>query len=204
MNKIFPEFAELPVKELPFVILDLETTGIKPDNSGITEIAIISLINGKEELFETLVNPEMPIPPEITRLTGISDDMVRDKPKISELAPILDEMFKGSIFVSHNVPFDWGFLDFSFRRHLKKPLRMPSLCTLRLARKYLGLRSNKLGSVADYFKIELKNAHRAMADTRAVKEILFHMIDQLEKHGIKKGDDLYRNNLIFPDYPPAR
>lgn len=199
-----PDFVKKPLKQLPYVILDLETTGFKPTEAGITEIAIISMIDGREELFETLVNPEIPIPPEITQLTGIKDDMVRDKPKIGELAPILDEMLKGAIFVSHNVPFDWSFIDYSFRRHLKHPLRMPSLCTLRLARKYLGLKSNKLESVASYFNIELKNAHRAMNDTRAVKEILYGFIDQLEKHGLKTGDDLYKHNLIFPDFPPTR
>lgn len=199
-----PDFVTKPLKDLPYVILDLETTGIKPDRSGITEVAIISMVSGKEEVFETLVNPERPIPEEITKITGITEEMVSGKPTISELAPILDEMLKGAIFVSHNVPFDWGFLDYSFRRHLHKPLCMPSLCTLRLARKYLGLRSNKLCSVSEYFKIELKNAHRAMNDTRAVRDILFGFIDQLEKHGIRTGEDLYRNNLIFPDYPPAR
>jgi DNA polymerase III epsilon subunit family exonuclease len=204
MKNSMPDFVNLPLKDLPYVILDLETTGFKPQESGITEVAIISMSNGKEEIFETLVNPERPIPGEITKITGIDDSMVCDKPTIGELAPILDEMLRGSIFVSHNVPFDWTFLDYYFRKHLRKPLCMPSLCTLRLARKFLGLRSNKLSSVAEYFKIELKNAHRAMNDTRAVKEILFGFIDQLEKHGIKTGNDLYTNNLIFPDYPPTR
>ncbi|NCB40014.1 MAG: 3'-5' exonuclease [Erysipelotrichia bacterium] len=204
MNNLMPDFVNLPIKDLPFVILDLETTGFKPTEAGITEVAVISLINGKEELFETLVDPQMSIPHEITEITGINDAMVRGKPTIAQLAPILDEMFKNAIFVSHNVPFDWSFLDYSFRKHLRKPLRMPSLCTLRLARKYLGLRSNKLSSVAEYFNIELKNAHRAMNDTRAVKEILFSFIDHLEKYDIRTGNDLYRHNLIFPDYPPAR
>ncbi|PKL42054.1 MAG: hypothetical protein CVV41_16530 [Candidatus Riflebacteria bacterium HGW-Riflebacteria-1] len=204
MKNSMPDFVTLPLKDLPYVILDLETTGFKPEESGITEVAIISMVNGKEELFETLINPERPIPAEITEITGINDSMVIGKPTISEIAPVLDEMLKGRIFVSHNVPFDWSFLDYYFRRNLRKPLCMPSLCTLRLARKFLGLRSNKLSSVADYFKIELKNAHRAMNDTRAVKEILYSFIDQLEKHNIKTGYDLYKNNLIFPDYPPAR
>ena len=199
-----PDFVTLPLKDLPYVILDLETTGFKPEEAGITEVAIISMVNGKEELFETLINPERPIPAEITEITGINDAMVLGKPTIGELAPVLDEMLKGRIFVSHNVPFDWSFLDYYFRRNLRKPLCMPSLCTLRLARKFLGLPSNKLSSVADYFKIELKNAHRAMNDTRAVKEILYSFIDQLEKHNIRTGYDLYKNNLIFPDYPPTR
>jgi DNA polymerase-3 subunit epsilon len=204
MKTIIPEFMKKSLKDLPYVILDLETTGFSPEEAGITEVAIISLINGNEELFETLINPERPIPAEITKITGITDAMVYDKPKISELAPILDGMLDGAIFVSHNVPFDWAFLDFYFRKHLKKPLRMPSLCTLRLARKYLGLRSNKLSSVADYFRIDLQNAHRAMNDTRAVRDILFGFIDLLDKHGIKTGEDLYKHSLVFPEYPPTR
>jgi DNA polymerase III epsilon subunit family exonuclease len=204
MNKLMPGFVDLPIKELPFVILDLETTGFKPEESGITEVAIISMNKGKEELFETLVDPEMPVPAAITQITGITDAMVRGKPKMTELAPILEELFRDKIFVAHNVPFDWSFLDYSFRKHLRKPLRMPSLCTLRLARKYLGLSSNKLCNVASFFNISLINAHRAMNDTRAVKDILFGMVEQLEKNGIKTGRDLYNHNLIFPDFPPAR
>ncbi len=204
MNKIMPDFVKLPLKDLPYVILDIETTGFKPENSGITEVAIITMRNGKEELFETLVNPEMAVPPEITRLTGIDDSMVCDKPKMSELVPILAELFRDKIFVAHNVPFDWSFLDYAFRKHLRQPLRMPSLCTLRLARKYLGLNSNKLSNVASHFNISLINAHRAMNDTRAVKDILFGMFDNLEKHGVRTGADLYSHNLIFPDFPPAR
>lgn len=204
MKNNIPEFVKKPLKELPFVILDLETTGFKPEDSGITEIAIISVTNGREERFETLVDPEFPIPPKITEITGITEEMVAGQPKISEILPIVDELFKDSIFVAHNVPFDWSFFDFNYRLHLKKPLRMPSLCTLRLARKYLSLNSNKLENVAQHFGINLVNAHRAMNDTVAVRDILFNLIEHLEKKGIKTGQDLYAENLIFPEFPPAR
>ncbi len=204
MKTIIPDFVNKPLKNLPYVILDLETTGFKPTEAGITEIAIISFHNGKEETFETLINPEMPIPPVITNLTGITDEMVADKPKIAEVLPIVEQLFNDAIFVSHNVPFDWSFLDFFFRLHMKKPLSMPSLCTLRLARKMLGLRSNKLEKVAQHFGVSLRNAHRAMNDTVAVRDILLSFIDNLEKRGIKSGADLYEHNLIFPECPPAR
>jgi DNA polymerase III epsilon subunit family exonuclease len=203
MNNI-PDYLKKPLKELPFVILDLETTGFKPQQAGITEVALISIQNGKEEIFETLVNPELPIPREITNLTGITDEMVADKPTISQVLPILETLFQETIFVAHNVPFDWSFLDFYFRLHLKRPLRMPSLCTLRLARKFLGLKSNKLASVADHFGISLVNAHRAMNDTVAVRDILYQMLANLEQKGIKNGADLYHHHLIFPDCPPTR
>ena len=199
-----PEFINRPLKDLPFVILDLETTGFKPEEAGITEIAIITMKDGKEETFETLVDPEMAVPAEITRITGITDDMVRGQPKMAELMPFIQELFRDKIFVAHNVPFDWSFFDYAYRKHLRQPLKMPSLCTLRLARKYLGLQSNKLESVAKYFNVSLVGAHRAMNDTRAVKDILFGLIDQLERRGIKTGADLYNQSLIFPEVPPAR
>lgn len=204
MNMIIPEHFNKPIKELPFVILDLETTGFKPQDAGITEVAVISVVNGNEETFETLINPGYPIPAAITKLTGITEDMVCGKPSISEILPVLSAMFENCIFVSHNVPFDWAFIDYAFRKHLKKTLTMPSLCTLHLSRKYLGLRSNKLESVASYFKVNLENAHRAMNDTKAVKDILFGIIDHLDKHGIKHGSDLYSKKIIFPDCPPRR
>ncbi|GAB4282672.1 MAG: hypothetical protein Kow0029_28370 [Candidatus Rifleibacteriota bacterium] len=204
MKNNIPDFVKKPLKQLPFVILDLETTGFRPSESGITEIAIISIQNGKQETFETLVNPELPIPEEITRITGITDGMVADKPTIAEVLPILNDLFQDTIFVAHNVPFDWSFLDFFFRLHLKQPLKMPSLCTLRLARKFLNLKSNKLCNVAEHFGISLENAHRAMNDTMAVKDILFKLLDGLEAHGIRTGEDLYSHNLIFPEVPPTR
>ncbi len=204
MNNLMPEFVNRPLKDLPFVILDLETTGFKPEEAGITEIAIITMKDGKEETFETLVDPEMAVPAEITRITGITDDMVRGQPKMAELLPFIQELFRDKIFVAHNVPFDWSFFDYAYRKHLRRPLKMPSLCTLRLARKYLGLQSNKLESVAKYFNVNLVGAHRAMNDTRAVKDILFGLIDQLERRGIKTGADLYKQSLIFPEVPPAR
>lgn len=204
MKNNIPDFVKKPLKELPFVILDIETTGFKPDKSGITEIAIISLANGREERFETMIDPEFPIPPEITRITGITQEMVAGQPKIASVLPVIDELFKDSIFVAHNVPFDWSFFDFSFRLHMKKQLRMPSLCTLRLSRKYLGLNSNRLIDVAKHFGIELVNAHRAMNDTVAVRDILFSLIGELEQRGIKTGEDLYHHNLIFAECPPAR
>lgn len=204
METFTSRFATTPLKQLPFVILDLETTGFKPINSGITEIAVISVINGKEERFETLINPECSIPAKITQLTGITEEMVADKPTIKEVLPTIQALLRDCIFVSHNVPFDWSFIDFFFRKHLGNPLEMPSLCTLRLARKCLGLRSNKLTDVAEHFKINLTGAHRAMNDTAAVKDILFRFLDKFEKRDIKTGADLYQNQLIFPKVPPAR
>lgn len=204
MKHIIPDFVKKPLKDLPFVILDIETTGFKPSESGITEIAVISVVNGREERFETMIDPEYPIPAEITKITGITQSMVAGQPKIAEILPIIDELMKDSIFVAHNVPFDWSFIDFFYRLHLKRPLKMPSLCTLRLARKFLNLDRNSLIHVANHFGVNLLNAHRAMNDTVAVRDILYCLFDTLETKGIRTGEDLYAQNLIFPECPPAR
>ena len=110
MKNIIPEIMNRPIRDLSFVILDLETTGFKPSESGVTEIAIISLKNGKEEFFETLIDPETVIPDEIVSLTGIDNNMVMGKPKFRDVLPVVEVLFENSIFVSHNVPFDWSFL----------------------------------------------------------------------------------------------
>lgn len=201
--KDFP-WTATPLKELPFVVLDLETTGFEPGPAGITEIAMITLADGREELFETLINPEVPIPAEITKLTGITADMVLGKPTIGEVIPYVASILQNAIFVSHNVPFDWGFLDHAFQKYLGKPLRMPSLCTLRLARRYLGLESNKLEAVARSLGVDLTEAHRAMGDTQAVKGVLSRMLDFLDQKGIKTGGDLIRQDLLFLSAPPPQ
>lgn len=204
MSNIIPDFLNKPIKELPFVILDLETTGFDPISAGITEIAMISINNGEEEVFQTLINPKCNISPKITQLTGITNDMVKDQPGIEEVISIIDVILSEAIFVSHNVPFDWSFIDYFTRKYLKKPLRMPSLCTLHLSRKFLNLGSNKLENVAKHFQVNLTNAHRAMNDTRATKEILTNFFDVLNSNGLKTGRDLFNKGIIYPNRPPNR
>jgi DNA polymerase III epsilon subunit family exonuclease len=204
MYRQLPDFLDKPLKELPFVVLDLETTGFEPVSAGITEIAMISIRNGEEEIFEQLVNPNMPIPKQIVKITGITDEMVKDQPLIEEVIPIVDQILQDCIFVSHNVPFDWGFLDYATRKYLNKPLTMPSMCTLKLSRRFLNLSSNKLGAVAKHFNVNLENAHRAMNDTVAVKEILMGLLDRLSLEGYYTGRDLLEHKLIFPETPPVR
>ncbi len=199
-----PEFMRKPLREIPYVILDLETTGFKPESAGVTEVAIIVLRNGREEYFEQLMDPGMAIPPKITSLTGITDEMVRGKPRFGEVLLMINEMFKDAVFVSHNVPFDWSFFAYNNRKYHKIDMKMPSLCTLRLARKMLTLQSNTLENVAKHFQIKLVDAHRAMNDTRAVKGVLEAFLDLFETKGILTGEDLYKHNLIFPEKPPTR
>ncbi|HNW34250.1 MAG TPA: 3'-5' exonuclease [Candidatus Ozemobacteraceae bacterium] len=197
-------FEHTPIRALPFVTLDLETTGFAPPAAKVTEVAMISIVEDTEESFHTLIDPGEPIPAEIIKLTGITDEMVKGKPTIREVVPIMAGILQGSIFVSHNVPFDWSFISHAWREYYNVPLQMPSMCTLRLSRRYLGLASNKLGIVARHLCVELTDAHRAMGDTLAVKGVLKHLITLLEGKGLRTGGDLLRAGLIHPTVPPAR
>lgn len=206
MNSSFYEkYKDTSIRKLPYAFLDLETTGFKPGPAKITEIAIILYEDGKEERFETFVNPECHIPEEITKLTHITDEMVADAPRFDTvLANQLSFLLNDKIFVSHNVPFDWSFFEYFFIEVLNFNFKSPSLCTLNLSRKLLNLRSNKLENVAKHFKYELVDAHRAMNDTEAVKALMLSFFDLLEKKGINTYKDLYTSGLLYIDKPPLR
>src|SRR5690349_21696382 len=107
-----------PLREVTFVVLDLETTGGAPDGDGITEIGAVKVLGG-EQLgeFGTLVNPGSAIPPFITVLTGITEAMVAPAPRIEQALPALLEFIGDAVFVAHNAPFDTGFLKAACLKH---------------------------------------------------------------------------------------
>jgi len=155
-----------------YAIVDLETTGTS-SNGRITEVGIV-LFDGEKiiDSFESLVNPEQSIPWEITRITGISNEMVRSAPKFYEIAKEIVEITQDAIFVAHNVGFDYGFLRKEFSA-LGFTFSRKKLCTVRLMRKvFPGFRSYSLGSLIERYDIAVKNRHRAMADALATTELL--------------------------------
>ena len=94
-----------------FIVFDLETTGLKPTTEEITEIAAVLVRDGEiRDSFQTYVNPHKPIPPEITELTGISDDTVRDAPELSDAIARFLEFAGNRVLVAHNAGFDMSFL----------------------------------------------------------------------------------------------
>jgi DNA polymerase-3 subunit epsilon len=168
------------MKEKLYAIIDIETTGGRATRDKITEIAIV-LHDGNNivDTFETLINPECKIPPGITRLTGISQEMVEGAPRFFEVAKKVVEMTENAIFVAHNVRFDYTFIREEFAR-LGFTYTRKQLCTVRLSRKaFPGLKSYSLGNLIKHFKIRVKDRHRAMADTMATVE-LFEKIMNVE------------------------
>ncbi|MDP4797884.1 MAG: exonuclease domain-containing protein [Crocinitomicaceae bacterium] len=155
-----------------FAIVDIETTGGSPKDSKITEIAIYKH-NGFEIIdeYETLINPEIPIPAFIANLTGINDQMVMNSPRFFEVAKDIVEFTKDCVFVAHNVAFDYGILRSEFRS-LGFDYRLPHMCTVKTARKIIpGHDSYSLGKLTRSLGITLTGRHRAGGDALATAKL---------------------------------
>jgi len=172
-----------------FAIVDIETTGGQPAKDRITEIAII-LHDGKNVIkeFSTLVNPYCNIPYNIIRITGITNEMVKDAPGFHEIAKDIVEITEGAVFVAHSVNFDYGFVKAAFA-NLGYNFQRKTLCTVRLSRStFAGLPSYSLGNLCKSLNIEIKDRHRALGDAKATA-ILFDRI-------LKQNENLIANEWI--------
>ena len=163
-----------------YAIIDIETTGGNPYRDKITEIAVF-IHDGEKVVREycTLINPERRIPPFITRMTGITDEMVARAPRFFEIAKDLVELTKDTVFVAHNVSFDYNFIRNEFKS-LGYDYSRDHLCTVKISRKLLpGKKSYSLGRLCEDLKIGINNRHRAAGDALATVQ-LFELL--LEKH----------------------
>lgn len=170
-----------------FVVIDLETTGAKAPPCRITEIGAFRVENSAVTAsFQTLVNPEMPIPQFITELTGISDEMVSTAPRFSDIADDLLRFIGDSVLVAHNSPFDLAFLNHEIARvHADCRIANPDLCTVRLSRQLLpDIENHKLKTVARHYSIDLINHHRASDDAYATAMIFINLLEVLRERGI--------------------
>ena len=169
-----------------YAVVDIETTGSHAGEGMITEICIL-ITDGEKLLdrWESLVNPEMPIPPFVQRLTGITDRMVSRAPRFTELAEQVYQLLNGKIFVAHNVQFDHSFIDTALQRNGFQ-LQGKRLCTVRLSQKiFPGQISYSLGKLCRALNIELKERHRAAGDALATLD-LFHRMLKNDRQGIIK------------------
>ena len=164
-----------------FAVIDIETTGGKPESDKITEIAII-LHDGKEVVrrFSTLVNPRCRIPSPIIQLTGITNEMVEKAPMFHEIARDIIELTENAVFVAHNVRFDYGFIKAAFK-DLGYTYTRKTLCTVRLSRTvFPGLTSYSLGKLCKSLDIQIENRHRALGDAEATAILLGKILEEKE------------------------
>jgi DNA polymerase-3 subunit epsilon len=170
-----------------YSIVDIETTGSRAFGNSITEIAILvhDGYNVVDE-FHTLVNPGVPIPYFITSLTGINNAMVAGAPDFSEIAEKVHAILSQTIFVAHNVGFDYSFV--------KNELKLSGyqwaaekLCTVRMGRKFLpGFESYSLGRLCESLDIEIEARHRAYGDAKATVEVF----ERILKNG---GEEFFQS-----------
>ena len=169
-----------------FVVFDLETTGLDPLKNEIIEIGAVKIKQGQIiDEFSTFVNPKRRIPAEITKLTGITDDMVKDAPGLYEALNSFKNYCQDVCLVAHNASFDMGFINAkSVRTGL--PFKNIVVDTLELARRLLpGLRSHKLNLLAKHFGIDMGTHHRAVDDANTTAQLLNHFLEMLTNNGVK-------------------
>ena len=183
----------VPLSEITFCVIDLETTGGSPTDDAITEIGAVKYRTGERlGSFQALVNPRRPIPPYVAHLTGIDDRIVSNEPPIEQVLPALLEFFNGSVFVAHNARFDFGFLNASCDELDYPSLPGPPVCTARLARRVVwpDVPNVKLQTLANYFRTRTKPTHRALDDAEACAEVLHGLLDMGGRLGIVTMGDL--------------
>lgn len=171
--------AHTDLLSLDYAVVDVETTGTRCwAGDRITEIAVVAVRGGVvAETFETLVNPERPIPPWVSRLTNISWDMVKNAPRFRDICDDVVRAMDGAIFVAHNAQFDWRFVTTEIERATGRQLEGRRLCTVRLARKLLPqLRSRRLDYLAMHYGVHITARHRAGGDAVATAEILVRLL----------------------------
>jgi DNA polymerase-3 subunit epsilon len=183
-----------PLVDVPFVVVDLETTGGSPTDDAVTEIGAVR-VRGGEILgeFHTLVSPGRPIPDPITRLTGISDATVAGAPTFEAVLPAFLEFASGAVLVAHNAGFDIGFLKAAAaRQHLAWP-SFAVIDTVKVARAVLGRRETpnvRLATLAGYFGSPVSPTHRALDDARATVHVLHGLLERVGTLGVHDLDDL--------------
>ena len=174
-----------------FIVFDIETTGLSALNCKITEIGAVKIKNGEIlERYNTFVNPECPIPEEITKLTSITDEMVADARTIDEVLPEFLAFVGDRLMIAHNADFDTSFIRVAAKT-LEIPFSNPYLDTVGLSR-FLNpeLKSHKLNLLAEHYKLGDFHHHRACDDAEMLAMIFFGMAKQLEKLDIKNFADL--------------
>ncbi|QUV85343.1 PolC-type DNA polymerase III [Chloracidobacterium aggregatum] len=173
--------------ECRFAVVDVETTGRRAEQERITEVACVTIERGRiTETFASLVNPGVPIPPLITALTGISDELVATAPPFAAIAAEMRQRLSQTVFVAHHASFDRKFLTAELRRADETFVwTAPTLCTVQLARQLVpGLDNYRLDTVTAHFRISNPARHRASGDALATAQLFLRLLERLIEQDI--------------------
>lgn len=182
------------LQDVKFACLDTETTGLSPAAGGkICEIAVSVTRNGEPlEEFSTLINPGVPLHPDVIAIHGITNEMVAGAPAFGQVLPQLLGLLDGCVLVAHNADFDLSFLRSEVEHCGLRLPEYPVLDTLKLARKNGRFERNKLGVIAAALGIDAAGAHRAMADVRMMEKILYIFLRELAAGGVTTLEELLK------------
>lgn len=170
---------------MKYIAFDLETTGFLPGVEQITEIGAVKFENGRPVArFATLVNPGKPIPAEVVKVTGITDDMVKDAPGIEGLLPQFAEFCGDDIIVAHNAAFDVQFLTADIKKFESAAPTGIVLDTLAIAKKVIpGMANYKLGTLIQHFDINSTDFHRAEEDASYCGQLFWKLVEKVASNG---------------------
>ncbi len=187
--------AGTPIKALTFAVVDLETTGCVPPRDRIIEVGGAKVAGGRiVERYRQLVHPGRPIPPFVTRLTGIDDAMVDGAPPFAEVADTVRGFVDGCVVVAHNAAFDGRFLEAELAAATGHGLARPLLCTVRVGRRLLAgtLTRFNLDTVADFYGFGFDGRHRALGDAEVTALVLLRYLERCGEEDIATWGDLRR------------
>lgn len=193
----------MPLSDVTFVVVDLETTGAAND-SEITEIGAVK-VRGGEILgeFQTLIRPRSPIPPMIQVLTGITPQLVATAPPLRVALPLFDEFAAGAVLVAHNARFDAGFLRRGYEEiglTWRRPAVVDTVAVARTALHRDEVPNCKLGTLARFFRATTEPNHRALSDARATVDVLHGLLERVGNLGVDTLEDLTEFALqVSPD-----
>jgi DNA polymerase III epsilon subunit family exonuclease len=182
-----PDWSAAGLTSATFCVVDLETTGGSPGLSKVTEIGAVRIRAGEVvDRFVTLVNPNRPIPPVVTELTGIDDEMVAASPDIEDALAAFVDFAGQDVLVAHNAPFDLRFLNYERRRLASRYFTQPWLDTLVLARRLLDgqVERHDLRTLAGWADTSVQPIHRALPDAEATAEVLVALLGLLAERGV--------------------
>lgn len=175
--------SDIPLSQAEFCVLDTETTGLAAGRNNIIEIGIVVVKNLKiSEKYHSMINPGRHIPANITMITGITYDDIKDAPFFEDIANDITEFINDKVLTAHNLSFDKSFLRKEFLSTENMLPKVHELCTVKLAKKvFPELSSKSLGSVCRHLRIKNSEAHRALSDAEVTAKILIKMIKKLQK-----------------------
>ncbi|MGE0173517.1 MAG: exonuclease domain-containing protein [Oligoflexales bacterium] len=186
---------EVDLENISYIVFDIETTGGNPEKNGITEICALRYRDGKVvDSFNTLVNPKIPVPPIVRRMTGITNAMLKDAPLIEEVMPKFVEFIKNDILVSHNTIGDLKFLRYFSHQTTESAISNLYLCTHILSEKLLADAPRKsLKGLKQHLNIDsTSKLHRAEADAEVTLTLFTILKEKMRAFGVKTIADAIR------------